>query len=320
MPARAVVCPDSFKGTLTAVEVTSALAAGLRAAGAEVVALPAADGGEGTLDALGGERRRAGVSGPLGPPVEAEWALLPDGRTVVEAAQASGLGLVPEAERDAWAASSRGTGELVVAAARSGAQSVLVAVGGTATTDGGAGAVAALEEARVDVELTVLCDVRTAWEDAARVFGPQKGADAATVARLERRLEALAQAAPRDPRGVLLTGAGGGLSGGLWAFRGARLVPGAAHVLDAVRLDAALAAADLCVTGEGRLDEQTLEGKVVAEVAGRCAAARVPCHAVVGADALGAEAVGLASVREAGDPRALEAAGLELGLELRQRS
>jgi glycerate kinase len=317
---RAVVCPDSFKGTLTATEVAGALAAGLSVGGLKAVELPASDGGEGTLDALGGERRRALVTDPLGRPVEAEWALLPDGSAVVEAAQASGLGLVAQGERDAWAASTRGTGELIAAAARAGARRVLVAVGGTATTDGGAGAVAALGEAEVDVELTVLCDVRTAWGDAPSVFGPQKGADPETVSRLERRLADLAARAPRDPRGIALTGAGGGLSGGLWAFRGARLVPGAGYVLEAIGLDEALAAAELCVTGEGRLDRQTLEGKVVAEVAGRCVAAGVPCHAVVGIDALGPGPLGLACVREAGDLTGLEEAGASLAGGWRQSS
>jgi glycerate 2-kinase len=317
---RAVVCPDSFKGTLRAVEVAAAIAAGLRSGGLAPVELPAADGGEGTLDALGGDRRRAVVSDPLGRPVEAEWALLPDGTAVVEAAQASGLGLVAEPELDAWSASSRGTGELIAAAAGAGARHVLVAVGGTATTDGGAGAVAALDEARVEVELTVLCDVRTPWEEAPRVFAPQKGADARTVVRLERRLAELAARAPRDPRRVPSTGAGGGLSGGLWAFRGAQLVPGAAWVLHAIGLDSALADATLCVTGEGKLDEQTLEGKVVAEVAARCAAASVPCHAVVGVDALGPERLGLASVRQAADLRRLGEAGAALARERRQSS
>jgi glycerate 2-kinase len=310
-----VVCPDSFKGTLSAAEVADALAIGLRAGGMEVDALPAADGGEGTLAALGGNRRRAVVSGPLDHPVEAEWSVLPNGSAVVEAAQASGLGLVAEGERDAWAASTRGTGELIVAATRAGASHVLVAVGGTATTDGGAGAVTALDEAEVAVELSVLCDVQTAWEDAPRVFGPQKGADPETVARLERHLDELAKRAPRDPRGIPMTGAGGGLSGGLWAFRGARLLPGANYVLDAIGLDDRLEGAALCVTGEGRLDEQTLAGKVVAEVASRARRAQVACHAVVGTDALGPEPLGLASVREAGTPAELRATGEALANE-----
>jgi len=316
---RAVVCPDSFKGTLTAAAVSTALALGLRRAGLDADELPAADGGEGTLAALGGERRIATVSDPLGRAVEAEWRLRADGTAVVEAAQASGLTLVHGGERNAWAASSRGTGELIVAAACAGARGVIVAAGGTATTDGSAGAVEALRDASVEVELTVLCDVRTAWEDAVRVFAPQKGADPTTVARLETRLDELASQAPQDPRGVPLTGAGGGLSGGLWAFAAARLVPGAPFVLDALGLDERLAAASLCITGEGRLDEQTLAGKVVSEVAARCARVGVPCHAVAGEAALAADALGLASVREAGTLEQIAAVAASLGRSVLRR-
>jgi len=315
-----LVAPDSFKGTLTASEVAAALARGIRSGGREAVELPVADGGEGTMDALvaagGGELREAEVSDPLGRPVSACFALLDDGRTaVVETAQASGLWRVHEGERDAWAASTRGTGELIVAAAEAGATRVLVAIGGSATTDGGAGAVAALNAAGAAADLTLICDVRTAWEDAPRVFGPQKGADPAMVARLERRLEKLALDAPRDPRGVPMTGCAGGLSGGLWAHRGARLVPGAAFVLDALGFDAAMRRARFVVTGEGRLDEQTVAGKAVGEVATRCRQAGVTCHAVVGSDeldAFGRRVLDLASVTEAGGTAALEAAARAL--------
>ncbi len=170
-PAPVLVAPDSFKGTLSATEVAGAVADGLRSAGREAVELPVADGGEGTMDVLhtvlGGERRTETVSDPLGRPVEAAFVLLPDGRTaVVEAAQASGLSLVAEEERDAFAASSEGTGELIVAAAAAGADTVLVTVGGSATTDGGAGALRALDEAGVRPRLEVLCDVTTPFEDA----------------------------------------------------------------------------------------------------------------------------------------------------------
>jgi glycerate kinase len=192
---------------------------------------------------------------------------------------------------------------------------VVVAVGGSATTDGGAGAVRALADAGVRPELVVACDVRTAWEDAPRVFGPQKGADRDTVRRLERRLAALARAAPRDPRGVPMTGAAGGLAGGLWAHLGARLVPGAPYVLDAVGFDGAMRAARFVVTGEGRLDEQTLAGKVVAEVATRCRQAGVACHAVVGEEALDRfleRVIDLATVTEAGTVRRLRTAGRRL--------
>lgn len=264
------------------------------------------------LVALGGERRTAIVADPLGRPVGAAYGLLPDGSAIVESAQATGLGRVPEADRDAWAASTHGTGELIIAAVRAGASRVLVAVGGTASTDGGEGAVAALEEAGVEMELLVLCDVRTPWEDAPRVFGPQKGADPTTVARLERRLEKLAARAPRNPTGVPMTGAGGGLAGGLWAFCGAELVPGAPFVLDAIGFDANLLKAALCVTGEGSLDDQTAAGKVVAEIATRCLAAGIPCHAVVARNLLGPGALGLAGVVEAQTLEEIEAAGRDL--------
>jgi glycerate kinase len=315
----ALVAPDSFKGTLAAPEVAAAIAAGLRDGGRATIELPIGDGGEGTLEALvgglGGEYRTASVSDPLGRPHAARFGLLPDGRGVVEMAQASGLGLVAEDERDPWAASTRGTGELIAAAVDAGAATVIVTVGGSATTDGGAGALAALDEAGADVALEVVCDVLTPWEDAPRVFGPQKGADDAMVARLEERLDRLAATAPRDPRRVPMTGCAGGLSGGLYAFRGATLVPGAGFVLDAIGFDGRLGEAAFVVTGEGRLDDQTLAGKAVGELAARCRGAGVRCHAIVGSsdldDAAAAE-LGLASVREARTVEALRAAGREL--------
>jgi glycerate kinase len=314
-----VVAPDSFKGTMDAVEVAAAVARGLRAGGREAIELPVADGGEGTMDvlltALGGERRAARVQDPLGREVEAAWALLPDGSAVVEMAQASGLRLVAEDERDAWAASTYGTGELIAEAANAGVEKVIVSVGGSATTDGGAGAVEALDDAGVSPTLEVLCDVRTPWELAPSVFGPQKGADAPMVKRLEKRLDELASRAPRDPRGEPMTGAAGGLSGGLYAFRGARLVAGAPYVLDAIGFDERMREAAYVVTGEGRLDDQTLQGKIVGEVAARCRQSGVTCHAVVGKDDLEpfkARILDLASVREAGTPEELEAAGREL--------
>ncbi len=318
--APVLVAPDSFKGTFDAGAVAAAVARGLRSGGREALELPIADGGEGTLDVLvgahGGELRQAEVRDPLGRAITASWALLADGRTaVVEAAAASGLGRVAEEERDAWSASTRGTGELIAAAMAGGATAVLVAVGGSATTDGGAGALDALDEAGADPALTVLCDVRTPWERAPSVFGPQKGADPATVERLERRLAELARAAPRDPTGVPMTGCAGGLSGGLWAHRGARLVPGAAFVLDAIGFDLHMRASRFVVTGEGSLDEQTLAGKAVGELATRCRQAGVACHAVVGRDRLGLfqrRLLDLGSVTEAGTARELEAAGRTL--------
>ena len=316
----ALVAPDSFKGTFSAREVAAALAAGLRSAGHPAEELPVADGGEGTMDALlaalGGERRTVEASDPLGRPVEASFALIEDGRAaVVETAQASGLGLVAEHERDAWAASTRGTGELIAAAVEAGARRVIVTVGGSATTDGGAGALEALERAGVRVELDVLCDVRAPFEHAPRVFAPQKGADPALVRRLEERLDELAAGFRRDPRGEPMTGAAGGLSGGLWAQHGARLRHGASFVLDAVGFDERMRAAAFVVTGEGRIDGQTLEGKIVGEVATRCRQGGVTCHGVVGRielDPFAQRILDLASLTEATTLAELEQAGRAL--------
>jgi glycerate 2-kinase len=314
-----LVAPDSFKGTIAAADVARAIADGLREGGLEAVELPIGDGGEGTMDALaaalGGELRTASVSDPLGRPLEARFVLLADGRAVVEMAEASGLQRVSENERDAWAASTYGTGELIVAAVQAGASEVLVTVGGSATTDGGAGALKALDEAGVDPKLEVLCDVRTRFEDAPRVFGPQKGADARMVKRLERRLAKLAEAAPRDPRGAAMTGAAGGLSGGLWAYRRARLVAGAPYVLETLGFDELMRDSRFVVTGEGRLDDQTLAGKAAGEVATRCRQSGVVCHAVVGTNGLDdfqIRLLDLASVTEAGTRPKLRRAGRAL--------
>jgi glycerate 2-kinase len=321
-PLPALVAPDSFKGTFSAPEVARAVADGLRSAGREAHELPVADGGEGTMEvlvsAVGGEIRRLTVPDPLGRPVEAGFALLPDGSAVVEMAQASGLSLVPEQDRDAWAASTRGTGELIAAAVDAGASPVIGTVGGSATTDGGAGAIEALREADVQparIEMHVVCDVRVPFEDAPRVYGPQKGADQAMVGRLERRLDELAVSFPRDPRGVPMTGAAGGLSGGLWAALGAKLVPGAAYVLDAIGFDDLMRGSAFVVTGEGSLDEQTLQGKIVGEVATRCRQGGVTCHALVGRNQLDPfreRIIDLASVTEATTLDELRRAGAAL--------
>jgi glycerate kinase len=323
-----LVAPDSFKGTFSAREVAGAVGDGLRSASRQAEELPVADGGEGTMDvlmsALGGELRRVTVSGPLGRPVEAGFALLPDGSAVVEMAQASGLSLVAEPDRDAWAASTRGTGELIAAAVEAGASRLIVTVGGSATTDGGAGAIQALKEAGLvssgtagieGIAMDVVCDVRVPFERAPSVYGPQKGADPAMVGRLEERLDELAAGFPRDPRGVPMTGAAGGLSGGLWAVLGAELVPGAAYVLDAIGFDARMRASAFVVTGEGSLDDQTLQGKIVGEVATRCRQGGVPCHAVVGRnrlDPFGERIIDLASVTEATTLDELRSAGAAL--------
>ncbi|HEX4806103.1 MAG TPA: glycerate kinase [Conexibacter sp.] len=327
---RALVAPDSFKGTFSAPEVADAIARGLERAGVTADRCPVADGGEGTLEAIvaarGGEVVAAPAHDPLGRPLEGCFALLDGGRTaLVETATASGLALLSAAERDPWTADTYGTGELIRAALDAGAEEVLVAVGGSATVDGGAGALRALDERSGGLggaRLVVLCDVTTTWERCAAVYGPQKGADPAMVARLEARLDAQAAALPRDPRGVPSTGGAGGLSGALWAACDAALAPGAAQVLDTVGFDARLATADAVVCGEGRIDFQSGEGKIVGEISARAARAGVPVHALVGCRELdedGRRALGLASIAEATTLAALEAAGAALGRELLAR-
>ena len=311
-----LVAPDKFKGTFTAAEVAAAIASGLRAGGRDVRELPIADGGEGTAAALGGTPVPAPAHDALGREVEASFSWLADGGTaVVEAAAASGLWRLAPHERNPVEATSAGTGELIAAAIDAGAQQVIVACGGTATVDGGEGLLEALGTVPRGTRFTAVCDVRTPWEEAAAVFGPQKGADRATVTKLRRRLASRAAEMQRDPRGVPMTGCGGGISGALWSELGAELVSGPGYVLDALGFDALMRSAAFVVTGEGRLDETTLAGKAVAEVATRCRQAGVWCHAVVGEDRLdlfGRRVLDLASVQEARDPRALRRAGQEL--------
>jgi glycerate 2-kinase len=319
VPSTILVAPDSFKGTFGAAEVAAAVGAGLRQAGREVDLCPVADGGEGTLDALvqglEAEVHSARVTDPLGRPVQASFGLVVASEVgIVETAAGSGLSLVSEEERDAWAASTAGTGELIVAAVQAGARTVYVGVGGSATTDGGVGAIRAIESAGglEGARVVVLCDVRTPFEDAARVFAPQKGADPGMVRRLTKRLHSLAGRMDRDPRGVPMTGAAGGLSGGLWSAFGAELVPGAAFVLDALEFDSRMRAARAVITGEGKIDQQSLAGKAVSEVATRARQSGVPCYAVVGRrelDAFGARVLDLQAILEAGTLAELEAAG-----------
>jgi len=240
------------------------------------VELPIADGGEGTADvlfaALGGHWHEAVVSDPLGRPVPARWLELADGRAVVEAAAALGLPLLALAERDPLVASSRGLGELVQAALGRRPSELLVGLGGSATVDGGVGLREVVRE--LPVPTTVLCDVRTTLADAARLFGPQKGASPEAVAILERRLAALDELAPFA--GLDGAGAAGGL-GAAFAALGAALVPGAPTILGLVRFADALALADVAVTGEGQVDRTTAEGKAPGVVAERCRAVGVRC-------------------------------------------
>jgi glycerate kinase len=320
IPTTVLVAPDSFKGTLSAAQVANAVGRGLEAAGRPVDLCPVADGGEGTLEALlpaiDGKLRAVNVSDPLGRPIKASFGL-GEGVAVVEMSAASGLGLVEPDERDAVAASTFGTGELIVAAIEAGATTVYLGVGGSATTDGGAGAIKAIREAGGlgKARIVVLCDVRTPFEQAARVFAPQKGADPEAVTRLTKRLNEQARRLRRDPRGVPMTGAAGGLSGGLWAEFDAELVPGAQFVLDAVEFDRRMRAARAVITGEGKLDQQSLAGKLVSEISTRARQAGVPCHAIVGTrelDSFGVRVLDLQAVLEASTTRQISAAARRL--------
>src|SRR5947208_11999021 len=209
---RLLAAPDKFRGTLTAREAAAALAAGAEQASWTAVELPLADGGEGTLDVLGGGNRRTLVSGPLGEPVEAGWRLEEDATALIEAAQACGLTLAggPE-ENDPLRATSRGVGELVATAIAAGAERIVVCVGGVASTDGGVGAVEALPSP-LPVPLDVACDVEARFLEAADVFAPQKGASPEQVQVLRERLARL------DVPDLPGSGAAGGLAGGLAAI------------------------------------------------------------------------------------------------------
>ncbi|MBP1706129.1 MAG: glycerate kinase, partial [Chloroflexi bacterium] len=329
-PLTVVFAPDSFKGSLTSVEVARALAsgwAGLRPADTVLLA-PLADGGEGTLAAIeaagGWEPMEAIVHGPLGEARTARWLRSADGRHgVVEMAQASGLSLVPAAAREPVAATTRGTGELVRAVLDDGVRQLTLGIGGSATTDGGLGCLVALgagwepgsastpATVRLDgldprlpeLELRIACDVTNPLlgpDGAAAVYGPQKGADPAQVALLDARLarwaDALEAAAGRHERDTPGAGAAGGLGFGLLCLRdrvrSLELVPGVELVMAQAGLDAKLALADLVITGEGRIDAQTAFGKTALGVARRAVAAGLPCIAVGGGvEPEGAEAL-----------------------------
>jgi glycerate kinase len=272
---RLLAAPDKFRGTLSAREAAAAIAAGAERAGWSADELPLADGGEGTLEVLGGGNRRTVVSGPLGEPVEAKWRL-EGGVALIEAARACGLSLAGGRGRnDPLHATSRGVGELVAAALAAGAGRIVVAAGGVASTDGGLGAVEALRpHLPLPVPLDVACDVETSFADAAEVFAPQKGATPEQLPVLRERLERLAERYRAelgvDVRRLAGAGTAGGLAGGLAAL-GARLVAGFDFVAECLRLDERLAEADLVVTGEGLLDATSLSGKVVGGVLARAA-------------------------------------------------
>lgn len=314
----ALASPASLKGVLSPLDAAYALAAGLRRIdGVEARTAAVADGGEGTADvlhaALGGVWHEAAASDALGRPVEAGWLELPDGSAVVEAAAALGLPLIGEAERDPLRASSAGLGELIETVLDADARALVVCIGGTATVDGGRGMRRVLGDRLRSVEVRAACDVRNPLlgeRGAARAFGAQKGADAAAVEELERRLSAMSELVPfRDVRGA---GAGGGL-GAAFAALGAELVEGSDLVLDLIGFDGLARDADLVITGEGTVDATTFEGKAPGAVLARCGRLDVHCELFGGLVAPGFDAHPLS-----GDPsRAaddLAALGAELAL------
>jgi glycerate 2-kinase len=289
---RAIASPASLKGVLTAAEAAAALAEGLRLAGADVVELPVADGGEGTAAALclarGGEWQEAEVDDAFASPHVARWLSLPDGTAVVEAAAAVPL---DPSRLDPLPASSRGFGQLVAAALATAPRALLLGLGGTATMDAGVGFLEVVRE--LPVPTRVACDVTATLLEAPRLFGPQKGAGRTEIAELERRFDALELLVP--VRHERFTGAAGGLGAAL-AVVGAELVPGAALVLDELGFDAS--AFDLVVTGEGRVDATTALGKAPGEVVRRSGSTRcVVFGGVVERPVPGAQTVALS-----GDP------------------
>lgn len=320
-----LLVPDSFKGTLSSRQVCQVMAGQLRRffPQAQVKSIPVADGGEGSVEAFlaaaGGERRTRTVTGPFGEPVEAFYGILGDGRTaVIEMAACAGLPLA-EGRLNPERATTYGVGELLLAAKEAGCTKAILGLGGSCTNDGGVGAAAALgakftradgaafiptggtlgEIAALDVspvaqalqgmELTAMCDIDNPLygeAGAAAVFAPQKGADAAMVARLDAGLRHLGQVSARclgrDFSHLPGAGAAGGLGFGMAAFCGAQLRMGIDAVLDAVGFDSLLPGTDVVFTGEGKIDSQSARGKVVSGVAARCRKAGVPVVAVVG--------------------------------------
>jgi glycerate kinase len=284
---RVLAAVDKFKGTATAAQVAAAIGHACWELGHDCVEQPVADGGEGTLEALGGPNRTSTVTGPLGDAVQAEWRFH-RGTAVIEMARASGLTLVGgAAANDAMAATTTGTGELIDQALDLGAKKIIVCLGGSATTDGGLGCVRAITAPHrlKGVQLLIACDVQTLFADAAPVFGPQKGATPAQVDMLRGRLHRLAQMYEEqygvDVRHMPGTGAAGGLAGGLVAL-GGTLMPGFDLVADEIDLHDRIVDADFVITGEGYLDEQSFEGKVIGGVQAMSDVVGRPVVAVVG--------------------------------------
>jgi len=364
---RLIIAPDSFKGSLSASQAAAAMAAGALQADpdAEVIKLPLADGGEGTVDALvsatGGTFVTQRVCGPLGEEVDATYGLSGDGQTAfVEMAAAAGSGLVPPEKRDPLLTTTYGVGELMLAAAGRGARTIVVGVGGSATNDGGAGTAQALGVRLLDsrgrdiprgggalerletldlsglrfpkdrVKVLVACDVDNPLvgpAGASCVYGPQKGATPDMVEKLERALGGYAQVIHRnlgkDVSGIPGGGAAGGLAAGLAAFLDAEMKPGIELILDLAGFDALAGDADLVLTGEGRIDAQTLRGKTVMGVTRRASALGVTVVALAGCIGAGAEdlyASGLAAMLSVIDCPMTEADAMRNAPDLLRRT
>lgn len=265
---RVLAAVDKFRGTVTAAQVAAAIGHACWELGHECIERPIADGGEGTLEALGGANRTTRVTDPLGRPVDAQWRMS-QGTAVIEMARASGLQLVGGKEaNDPINASTIGTGQLIDTALNEGAERIIVCVGGSATTDGGLGALQAISTpARLRaVDFVVACDVRTKFVDAARQFAPQKGASTAQIEFLTNRLQRLTidykEKYGVDVSVVEGAGAAGGLAGGLAAL-GARLQPGFDIVAEELGLEELVGRSDVIVSGEGFVDTESFNGKVV---------------------------------------------------------
>jgi len=323
---RILIAPDKFKNSMSASEAAAMIAAGVKAVypNAEIIKMPLSDGGEGLVDVLTGSRssslQHKIVTGPLGKPVNACWGLIDHGKTaVLEMAEASGLNLVPESQRNPALASTDGTGELIKAALDKGCTKLIIGIGGSATNDGGAGMARALgavfidrqgrslsgggaelvELERIDisgldqrlrrVETVVASDVDnplTGPQGAAYTYAPQKGATPEVVERLDRALKRYSEVVKRDlgydlekAKGA---GAAGGLGAGLIAFLDAEIQPGVNLVLDQMEFDSVLHNCNLVITGEGKLDQQTVHGKVPVGVARRAREKKIPVLALTG--------------------------------------
>jgi glycerate kinase len=322
---RVLIVMDSFKGNISSLEASEAVARGVRhgCPWAEIRILPAADGGEGTVDAfvrtLHGRRISSAVRGPLGEPVAAEWGLMPDRSAVIELAAASGLPLVPRHQRDPSRTSTFGTGQQILAALDKGCRVIVVGLGGSATNDGGMGILSALgarfldsagrplppvgaslsRVERIDlshldprlekVRIVLACDVRNPLcgaDGAAHVYGPQKGASPELIARLDEGLNHFAGVIRRTTGQDVLrmpgAGAAGGAAAGLAGLTGAELVSGIELLAGILRLDEEIPRADVIFTGEGRIDSQTSQGKLICGLAARARTAGVPIVALVG--------------------------------------